>query len=219
MLQKAIVFIDGSNIYHNLKATGIKPSDIDFEKLSDFVCKQFNCSRIKTIYYNSVPSIADGETTYYSHMSFLTDLKHHQDFEVKTRKLQRNSTQEQLNIITKELEELKLCEVCQPLVETHWHDYIGKISVREKGIDIMIATDMISHTILNDDCDRAILISGDADFIPAMDLIRKKKNVCSASVAKGYSYNLRKEHAWFILDRGLLLENCTKNKKPREKLR
>ena len=211
MVEKAIVFIDGNNWYHNLVTSGMRPSDINLEKLSDFICKLFGCVRVKTIYYNSIPNISDGETVYYNHMSFLDRVKHLKNFKVKTRKLQRNSTQEKMQIIKKELVSLNLCKLCHPLVHKHWQDYIGQINVKEKGIDIMIATDMVSNTIINTQCDRAILISGDADFIPAMDLIKAhKKQICSASVAKGYSYELRQEHDWFILDRMLLLKHCTK---------
>lgn len=211
MEKRAIVFIDGNNLYHNLKATGIKPGDINLEKLSDFICRRFNCTRIKTIYYNSIPNIKDSESTYYKHMEFLSKIKRMKNFEIKTRKLQRNSTQEKLQIIKKEIAALKLCELCKPVVETHWNDYIGQINVKEKGIDVMIAVDMIHSAIINSECDRIILISGDADFIPAMDLIKSKgKEICSSSVAKGYSYELRSKHQWFILDRALLLKNCAK---------
>ena len=43
MGKTAIVFIDGNNWYHNSKAS-IKPSLIDFKKLSNFVCKQLYIS-------------------------------------------------------------------------------------------------------------------------------------------------------------------------------
>ena len=75
MEKRAIVFIDGNNLYHNLKATGIKPSDINLEKLSDFVCRRFKCTRLKTIYYNSIPNIKDSESTYYKHMEWNFSVK------------------------------------------------------------------------------------------------------------------------------------------------
>jgi len=42
---------------------------------------------------------------------------------------------------------------------------------REKGIDIMLATDMLVHAIWNN-YDVAILVSGDADFEPAVRRVR-----------------------------------------------
>lgn len=209
MAERAIVFIDGNNIYHNLKSSWITPSDINLEKLSDFVCRRFKCTRARTIYYNSIPNIKDSESIYYKHMEFLTRVGRLKDFVVKTRKLQRLSTQEQLQSVEKELKGLKLCKLCRPIVEMHWKDYIGQINVKEKGIDVMIAVDMIVSTLINSESERAIIISGDADFIPAMDIILSQgKKVCSASVAKGYSFELRQKHEWFILDRDVLLKKC-----------
>lgn len=192
-----------------LKSSWIKPSDINLEKLSDLVCKRFECTRVRTIYYNSIPNIKDSKSIYYKHMEFLSSVRRLKDFVVKTRKLQRLSTQEQLKAVEKELTSLKLCKLCQPIVEMHWKDYVGQINVKEKGIDVMIAVDMIVSTLIKSDCGRAILVSGDADFIPAMDIIHSQgKKICSASVAKGYSFELRQKHEWFILDRDVLLKTC-----------
>ena len=41
-MKKAIIFIDGNNLYHNIKQMKIKPSNLDFKKLVDFICKHFN---------------------------------------------------------------------------------------------------------------------------------------------------------------------------------
>lgn len=210
--KSAIVFIDGNNVYHNLKSSFISPSSIHLGKLSELVCEHFNCNRKKTIYYNSVPSIEDGEEIYYKHMKFLDEVRKLQSFEVRTRKLQRSSTWERLQTIHKEMDNLGLCKICLPVVKSHWKDYIGNINVREKGIDVMIATDMIKIGVINNECDACILISGDADFIPVMDLVKAKgKAVFSACTVKGYSYELRKAHGWFILDKELLIKTCSKN--------
>jgi uncharacterized LabA/DUF88 family protein len=42
----------------------------------------------------------------------------------------------------------------------------------EKGIDVMIASEMIRKTLVEKKCEVCILISGDADFIPAMQIIK-----------------------------------------------
>jgi uncharacterized LabA/DUF88 family protein len=209
--RQAIVFIDGNNLYHNLKATFIQPSVIHLGKLSDFICEHFGCERIKTIYYNSVPSIADGEEVYYGHMKFLEDVKKLPNFEVKTRKLQRSSTFERVQTVHREVDSLGLCKICLPIVKSHWKDYICSINVREKGIDVMIAIDIIKLGLVDKAFDAYILISGDADFIPVMDLLKNSgKTAFSACTAKGYSYELRKTHGWFILDKEQILKKCSK---------
>ncbi len=209
--KKAIVFIDGNNLYHNLKQSYVKPSSIHLEKLSDAICEHYTCQRVKTIYYNSIPSIADGEETYYKHLKFLDSVKKFQRFEVKTRKLQRNSTQERLQIMNQELKSLGLCSTCLPIIKTHWNDYIGSVDKKEKGVDVLIAVDMIELGLVKKEAEMCILLSGDADFIPALDVLNSNNiEVGSASMAKGYSFDLRQKHKWFILDKQFIIKNCSR---------
>lgn len=206
----AIVFIDGNNLYHNLKASRIKPSSISLTKLSEFICGHFGCTYIKTIYYNSIPDIRDGADTYYQHMKFLDRIKSLPKFELKTRKLQKNSTKEVMSNKLTKISQLDLCKICKPLIESNCKDCIGDFKVKEKGIDIMIAVDMIHSSLIKKECDYCILISGDADFIPALDLIKNSgKTPVTAALYKGYSYELRAKHGWFILDRKLILDKCS----------
>jgi len=50
--------------------------------------------------------------------------------------------------------------------------YKGKKRDREKGIDILCATDMLSQAYVNG-YDSMILVSGDGDFAPVLDEIKK----------------------------------------------
>ncbi len=136
--REAIVFIDGSNFYHNSKSLIDKPSKIDFKKLSKFICNTFQLELKEIRYYNAVPDISDDETIYYKHLGFLDGLRK-QKIIVEERKL-------------KKIKELNI-----------------KI---EKGIDVMIASEMIRKTLVEKKCEVCILISGDADFIPAMQIIK-----------------------------------------------
>ena len=80
----------------------------------------------------------------------------------------------------------------------------GKILRVEKGIDVMIATDMISKVFLESECDCCVLISGDSDFVPAMRLIKGTgKEVLTTSVLKGYARELLQgEFRFWILKKG-----------------
>ena len=62
--KRVFVFFDGNNFYHNLKATFIKPGSINLSKVTNLVATHFECDLLHTIYYNSVPSIEDGEDIY-----------------------------------------------------------------------------------------------------------------------------------------------------------
>ncbi len=62
----------------------------------------------------------------------------------------------------------------------------------EKGVDVMIASDMIDLCLVKSSCDTCILVSGDADFLPAMKLVKDQgREVITTSVSRGYSRDLR----------------------------
>ncbi len=64
--------------------------------------------------------------------------------------------------------------------------------VKEKGVDVMIALDMMMKGIENA-FDVALLVSGDADFIPVVNLLTKKgKKVEVAQFSNAISWFLRK---------------------------
>lgn len=80
----------------------------------------------------------------------------------------------------------------------------GKVLRVEKGIDVMITTDMISKTLLEKECECCVLISGDSDFVPVMRLIKGAgKEVLTVSVLKGYARELLQgEFRFWILKKG-----------------
>ena len=174
--RRAIVFVDGSNWYHNCKPV-IKPSKIDFVKLSNFICTRFNFDLKEIRYYNSVPGISDGEEVYYKHMKFLEELKK-QGIIVKTRKLKK----------------------------------IIKVNINvEKGVDVLISADMIKKSLVDDDCDVCILLSGDADFIPVMEIIKEaKKEAITSCVLQGYGRELLQGNFRYLILRKEDLEKCLK---------
>ena len=172
----AIIFIDGSNWYHNCKSV-IKPGKIDFIKLSKFICDKFQLELKEIRYYNSVPDISDGEEVYYKHMKFLEELKK-QRIIVQTRKLKK---------IIKD-----------------------NISV-EKGVDVLISADMIKKSLVDDDCEVCILLSGDADFIPVMEIIKEaKKEAITSCVLQGYGRELLQGNFRYLILKKEDLEKCLK---------
>ena len=83
--------------------------------------------------------------------------------------------------------------------------------VREKGVDVMIAMDMVKEAIINRGCDVCVLLSGDADFLSAIEIIDGLGGECvSCSVIEGYSKELRSgEYKFKIIKRSDLLR-CLK---------
>ncbi len=72
----------------------------------------------------------------------------------------------------------------------------------EKGVDVLLATDMIVLAY-NNAYDTAILVSGDSDYIPVVEMIQQLgKRVENVSFKSTSSYDLRK-----VCDDFLLLDN------------
>ncbi len=74
----------------------------------------------------------------------------------------------------------------------------------------MIAVDIVDFAI-NKKADVLILVSGDADFIPALELAKKNNgDIFSASIAKGYSRELREKFPFFAIGKNKIMEECMK---------
>ena len=213
MAKKTIVFIDGNNWYHNTKKT-IDTKEIDFFKLAKFIANKFDLDVKQIRYYNSIPDISENPLIYHKHMEFLTNLKK-QGIKIFTRKLQKTSNKEIVKQKQKIIETLDLCKTCYPLVKLNCFSCLGNTSKKEKGIDVKIAVDMIRKVLIEKECDVCILISGDADFIPAMQTIKdSKKEVITSSIYTGYSRELRSgRFRYFYLSPEDLNKYCMKDYK------
>ena len=202
-MKRTIVFVDANNWYHNVKKF-FNPGDIDIVKLSQFLCKVKGYELKEIRWYASTPHITDGAPMYYRHMSFLEHLKK-RGVKVITRKLQKFSNKEILKKKRQTLENLDLCDRCKPIVESAFLD-LADIKRKEKGIDVWIAVDIIRLGIIEDKYDICILISGDADFTPALNLIKDKKEILVAMTPFGFSTELRTNFPYFILRKSTLMK-------------
>ena len=64
---------------------------------------------------------------------------------------------------------------------------------REKGIDVMLVIDMIKGAF-QEKYETALLFTGDADFVPAVELVQNlKKEVINIHLYLGSSIELRKK--------------------------
>jgi uncharacterized LabA/DUF88 family protein len=81
----------------------------------------------------------------------------------------------------------------------------------EKGVDIQLATDMITHSFKNN-YDTAVLVAGDNDFVGAIQAVKDNgKNVDVALFGnERTSLNLRKVADRVIIINKQLLRNCWK---------
>lgn len=211
--KKTIFFIDANNWYHNVKKY-YNPSEIDIIKLVNLLAgvKNFEIKEIR--FYASVPSIEDGANVYHNHLAYLESLQK-TGVNVITRKLQKLSNKEIIKRKRELIENLDLCDNCKPIVDAQFLD-LADIKRKEKGIDVWIAVDMLRLSIIENDCEVCVLISGDADFVPALNIIESKgKEILTAMTPIGYSSELRRKFPYFIV-KGTTLLRCFRNYKGKE---
>ena len=154
--QRVAIFIDGSNLYHNLKRFNIKTT---FEK----IIKKVETRReiVDIFYYTALLDKLIDEKSYKEHERFLDKIKEIPNFHVV------------------------LCNLRKVVLKN------GSVDFTIKGDDVYLATDLIKGAYENL-YDVAIIVSGDADFIPAINLAQKKgKKVINAFFPKSSSYLLR----------------------------
>ncbi len=154
--ERVAIFIDGSNLYHNLKRYKIKNK---FEE----IIKKVETKReiVDIFYYTALLDKLIDENGYNKHKKFLDKIKKIANF----------------NVV--------LCTLRKMILEN------GSVDFAIKGDDVYLATDLIKGSYENL-YDVAIIISGDADFIPAIKLAQKNgKKVINAFFPKSSSYQLR----------------------------
>ena len=135
--QRVAIFIDGSNLYHNLKRFYIKTK---FEE----IMKKVETRRqvVDIFYYTALLDKSINEEKCKGHERFLDKIKEIPNFHVV------------------------LCNLRKVILKD------GSVDFAIKGDDIYLATDLIGGAYENL-YDIAIIVSGDADFIPAIKLVQK----------------------------------------------
>lgn len=137
-------------------------------------------------------------------ISLIQDPYRKKGITVITRKLQKLSNKEILKKKQQIISNLDLCESCEKLVEANFLD-LADIKRKEKGIDVWIGVDMLNLAVIEKKCDVCVLISGDADFVPALSIIKNnKKEILTAMTSLGYSRELIKKFPYFIIRNGFV---------------
>lgn len=167
MTERVQIFIDGGNFYHlALKRLGLQDGQFDFDALALFLANGRIISDMgKRLYVGTISERADDPKSTFA-MSRQRALFSHlksDHWEMKTSTLK--SRIEELIIDGRVTDFKKLLKAG-----------IRKIQFqrfREKGIDVKLATDLITAAVDNR-YDTAIVVSSDADLIPAIDWVRHR---------------------------------------------
>lgn len=184
--KKAILFIDGSNFYHSLKQNKLFNA-FSYKSFFEELSKEFDIT--KAFFYDAMKSQSIEPEQYSRQQAFHERLKKEISLIViKTRKLKYLPGNERIENAKKNT---NFCKNCKQKIDNFLSNAgLLKIS-KEKGVDILLVTDIIS-AVFNNHLEIALLATGDADFVPAVELVKKlKKQVMNLHFYKGSSSELR----------------------------
>ena len=170
--ERVEVLIDAGNFYHlALKKLGIAEIDFDYDAFVAFLVNDRTLIQEGKRFYVGTVREKEGDSRTKTAMAeqrrFLSALQS-TTWQIKTSKLRSRIEEIQVDSRVAEYKALDAAGVGIIHVER----------MREKGIDVKIATDLIVGAV-DDKYDTAIVVSSDTDLVPAIDWarMRKKKRV------------------------------------------
>lgn len=148
-MKKAMLFIDGSNLFYDWKAAN-PAHQLDIEKYIEYIKMQYKDMEFVRTYYFISETANNG--------LFLKQINKIPFCQVITGRLQEKTVKiEQRHNL--------MCSNCNNLIE-------GTITTRiDKGTDVNIAVEMLKHAY-NGAYDTAVLVSRDADFAGVVKIIK-----------------------------------------------
>lgn len=166
-MERVSILIDGSNFYHLvLKKLDLKETQFDFEKFAIFLANGRLISDKGKRFYTGTVREKEGDIKSKEAMakqtSLFTFLKENH-WDIKTSKLK--TRMEEIFIDNRVVDYKKILSTG-----------IKKIKferLREKGIDVKLATDLIVGAVDNQ-YDIAVVVSSDSDLVPAIDWVRHR---------------------------------------------
>jgi len=144
-LDKAAVFIDGG--YFKKVRENFGDPKVDFLRVSEDLCKRCSCERFRTYIYDCAP--------YQSNPPTQNERDKTQKFNVFYTTIKR--------LPSFEFRLGKLQKINKP---------DGSVTVQQKGVDILLTIDLVKLAATKT-IQKAILITGDSDFVPAVKEARE----------------------------------------------
>lgn len=168
VMERVEILIDGSNFYHLvLKKLDIEEAQFNFDEFAVFLADGRTISDMCKRFYTGTVREKEGDIRTKEAMSkqttLFTRLKN-DNWEIKTSKLQTRI--EKIQIDDRVIGYEKILKLGVKQIEFS--------RLREKGIDVKLATDLIVGAV-DDHYDTAIIVSSDSDLIPAIDWVRHRR--------------------------------------------
>jgi uncharacterized LabA/DUF88 family protein len=165
--KRVAIFIDGGNFHHLvIKKLGIEEIDFDFEKFADLLADGNTIAPEGKRYYTGTVREKIGDAHSKESMArqtkFFSVLKKG-NWKLGTSKLKTRIETLAVDSCMKDYEKLQKMGIKEIVYERK----------REKGIDVMLTTDMIVGAVENQ-YDIAIVVSSDGDMIPAINWVRSR---------------------------------------------
>jgi uncharacterized LabA/DUF88 family protein len=165
-MEKVCIHIDAGNFYHLvLKKLNLKEKEFDFDAFADFLTgkERVICEAGKRFYVGTVRE-KEGDSRSRQKMAEQTALFSQlkkSKWGIKTSKLRTRIEEVVIDQRVENYKELRKLGIKSIKIERQ----------REKGIDVKLATDLIMGAVDNT-YDTAIVVSSDADLVPAIDWVR-----------------------------------------------
>lgn len=178
---RAVVFVDGSNLYHSLKTIGIRGGELDYPQFFRTLCGPRKWCEAR-YYVGQVSADAD---QYAGQRRFLANLENdHEYIEViRGRVERRTQTNELAHKLTRYLGGLETRidpQVYSDLFALA-NDNKEVVTYKEKEVDVNLAVDMVAGAY-EDAYDAAYIVSADGDYVPAAEQVQRLgKTVYAAS--------------------------------------
>ena len=185
--------MDGSNWHHGLGKIGVRSSSLDYRKVAERLVGGRELREVR--YY--VGAVAEDLSRVREQRRFLASLRE-QGVVVFLGRIQRDRMSPQAREERRRLRSAfagREHEVPRDLFETlrnYWNS--APPQYKEKGVDTRISVDLVDLAY-RDEYDVAYLLSGDADFVPAVEVARRLgKTVFVASPRPGYELTKAVQH-------------------------
>lgn len=161
------IYIDGGNFYHLvLKKLNLNEMQFDFEGFAIFLANGRVISDMGKRFYTGTVREKEGDPRSKEAMSkqtsLFTLLKNHR-WEIKTSKLKKRKEEILIDNRVDDYKKLLKLGITSIKIER----------LREKGIDVKLATDLIVGAV-DDKYDVAVVVSSDSDLVPAIDWVRHR---------------------------------------------
>jgi uncharacterized LabA/DUF88 family protein len=148
MNEKALLLIDGG--YLDFLQRSLGSPRLDYGRMANVICAHFGFSLLRCVYFNCLPYLSQSPTqeeqdAYRKKEGFYQRLERLDRFEVKLGRL-----------------------------DFRGHDEnTGKPVLEQKQVDVLLAIEMV-YAAARRSVDAIVLLSGDGDFLPAVELVKRE---------------------------------------------